>query len=101
MVNLLYQIVWTKRSQQHLKAAYKYISEDSPQNALKVIEDIIAAMNKAVSNPGFYNPDKYKVDNDGSYRAFEKHRYRIVYRFKKDVIRVLRVRHTKMEPEKY
>ena len=78
MVNLLYQIVWTKRSQQHLKAAYKYISEDSPQNALKVIEDIVAAMNKAVSNPEFYNPDKYKINNDGSYRAFEKHHYRIV-----------------------
>lgn len=101
MVKLLYQIVWTKRSQQHLKAAYKYISEDSPQNALRVIEDIIAAMNKAVSNPEFYNPDKYKVNNDGSFRAFEKHRYRIVYRFKKNVIRVLRVRHAKMEPEKY
>jgi plasmid stabilization system protein ParE len=101
MVKLLYQIVWTKRSQQHLKAAYRYISEDSPQNALKVTEDIVAAMNKAVSNPEFYNPDKYKVNNDGSYRAFEKHLYRIVYRLKKNVIRVLRVRHTKMEPKEY
>lgn len=101
MVTLLYQIVWTKRSQQHLKAVYKYISEDSPQNALKVIEDIAVAMNKAVSNPEFYNPDKYKVNNDGSYRAFEKHRYRIVYRYKKGIIRVLRVRHTKMEPKEY
>jgi len=101
MVTLLYQIVWTKRSQQHLKAAYKYISEDSPQNALKVIEDIATAVNKAVSNPEFYNADKYKVNNDGSYRAFEKHRYRIVYRYKKGIIRVLRVRHTKMEPKEY
>lgn len=101
MVEKIYQIVWTKRSQQHMKAAYKYISEDSPQNALKVVEDIVAAVTKAISNPEFYNPDKYKVNNDGSYRAFEKHRYRIVYRFKKDIIRVLRVRHTKMEPKKY
>lgn len=101
MVKLLYQIVWTKRSQQHLKAAYNYISEDSSQNALKVIEDIIAAANKAIANPEFYNPDKYKVNNDGSYRAFEKHRYRIVYRYKKGIIRILRVRYTKMEPKKY
>jgi hypothetical protein len=41
-----------------MKAAYKYISEDSPQNARKVVEDIATAMNKAITNPGFYNPDK-------------------------------------------
>jgi hypothetical protein len=38
---------------------------------------------KAIPNPGFYGPDKYKADNDGSYRAFEKHSYRIVYRYTK------------------
>ena len=101
MVERIYQIVWTKRSQLHLRAAYNYISEDSPQNALKVVEDIVAAVNKAISNPEFYGPDKYKINNDDSYRAFEKHKYRIAYRFKKDIIRVLRVRHTKMEPKKY
>ncbi|MEO6723035.1 MAG: type II toxin-antitoxin system RelE/ParE family toxin [Ferruginibacter sp.] len=80
---------------------YKYISEDSPQNALKVISDIVAATEKAITNPEYYNPDKYKTDNDGSYRAFEKHRYRVVYRYQKNIIRVLRVRHTKMEPKNY
>lgn len=58
MVKSQYQIVWTKRSLQHMKAAYKYISEDSPQNARKVVEDIATAMNKAITNPGFYKPDK-------------------------------------------
>lgn len=101
MVKGQYQIVWTKRSLQHMKAVYKYISEDSLQNARKVVEDIATAMNKATRNPGFYNPDKYKTNNDGSYRAFEKHHYRIVYRFTKNIIRVLRVRHTKMEPKEY
>ncbi|MBS1566856.1 MAG: type II toxin-antitoxin system RelE/ParE family toxin, partial [Bacteroidetes bacterium] len=46
-------------------------------------------------------PDKYKTNNDGSYRAFEKHRYRIVYRFGNNIIRVLRVRHTSREPLNY
>ena len=67
----------------------------------KVIEDIIAAVEKSITNPKFYNPDKYKTSNDGSYRAFEKHRFRIAYRFTKNIIRVLRVRHTKMEPKIY
>lgn len=93
MVKKEYQIVWTKRSQQQMKAAYKYISDDSLQNAIKVVEDIVRSVDKAITNPEFYGPDKYKIDNDGSYRAFEKHRYRIVYRFTKNIIRVLRVRH--------
>ena len=93
--------MWTKRSQQHMKHAFDYISKDSIKNAVKVLEDIVAAVNKAILNPEFYAPDKYKQDNDGSYRAFEKHRYRIAYRFNNNVIRVIRVRHTSMEPKKY
>jgi len=52
-------------------------------------------------NPEFYGSDKYKKENDGSYRAFEKHHYRINYRFTDNVIRVLRVRHTGREPKEY
>jgi plasmid stabilization system protein ParE len=95
------KLVWTRRAQQHMAALYNYISNDSPQNAIVVIYDIVAAMEKAIVNPDCYNPDKYKKDNDGSYRAFEKHRYRIVYRYQKNIIRVLRVRHTSMEPKRY
>ncbi|MEP7109704.1 MAG: type II toxin-antitoxin system RelE/ParE family toxin [Ferruginibacter sp.] len=95
------KLVWTRRSQQHMRALYKYISEDSPQNAMKVVNDIVTAAEKAIGNPEYYNPDKFKINNDGSYRAFEKHRYRIVYRYQKSIICVLRVRHTKMEPKNY
>ncbi|MEJ7827568.1 MAG: type II toxin-antitoxin system RelE/ParE family toxin [Segetibacter sp.] len=101
MVNEKYSIVWTKSSQQQLKHAFNYISEDSPKNAHKVIEDIYAAVNKAISNPEIYGPDKYKMNNDGSYRAFEKHRYRISYRFTNSIILVLRVRHTSRNPKSY
>lgn len=95
------ELVWTRRSQQNMKALHKYISGDSPQNAIKVINDIVAAVEKAISNPEYYNADKFKINNDGSYRAFEKHRYRIVYRYQKNIIRILRIRHTKMEPRNY
>ncbi|MGC4037510.1 MAG: type II toxin-antitoxin system RelE/ParE family toxin [Chitinophagaceae bacterium] len=95
------KLVWTRRSQQHMSALYRYISKDSPLNASKVVNDIVAAAEKAIANPQHYNADKYKIDNDGSYGAFEKHRYRIVYRYQKNVIRVLRIRHTSMEPKQY
>lgn len=101
MVEKKYAVVWTKRSQQHMRKAYNYISKDSLQNAGKVLEDIVTAVNKAVTNPEFYGPDKYKQNNDGSYRVLEKHHYRIAYRFSDNIIRVLRVRHTSMEPQYY
>lgn len=96
-----YRVVWTTQAQQHLRQAYLHISKDSVKSAGKVVEAIAEAVNKAVDNPEMYNPDKYKVNNDGSYRAFEKHRYRVSYRFSNATIRVLRVRHTSMEPTSY
>jgi plasmid stabilization system protein ParE len=59
MANQHYEVVWTKRSQQHMKLAYDHISRDSVQNAIKVLENIVAAINKANTNPEFYSPDKY------------------------------------------
>ena len=64
MVNKQYQVVWTKRSQHHMKAAHKYTSLFSPQNILKVVEDIVTSLNKAINNPEFYSPDKYKTECD-------------------------------------
>ncbi|MGN6438354.1 MAG: type II toxin-antitoxin system RelE/ParE family toxin [Agriterribacter sp.] len=101
MVKKRYKIVWTKRSQQHLAAAYEYISKDSEKSARKVVNAIVNAMDRTIENPDYYALDKYKIDNDGSYRYFEKHHYRVAYRFTGSVIRVLRVRHTKMNPQKY
>ncbi len=95
----MHRIVWTKRSQLHMKQAFEHISKDSPKNALKVLEDIIAATSKAIPNPEVYAIDKYKHNNDGSFRAFEKHHYRVAYRFSKNIIRVLWVRHTSREPK--
>jgi len=101
VVEKRYEVVWTKRSQKQMRQAYDHISKDSPKNATKVIEEIAEAVHKAIPNPEIYNSDKYKLDNDGSYRALEKHRYRVSYRFSKSTIRVLRVRHTSMEPLEY
>ena len=65
----------------------------------KVIEDTIAAREKSSTDPKFYNPDKYKTNNDATYRAFEKYRCRIAYRFTKNISRILPLSHTKMEPK--
>ena len=94
-------ISWSKSAIKQFEAAIIYIAADSIQNAEKVFADILKQLGKAVHNPEFFPPDKYKKSNDGSYRAFEKHHYRIVYRFTDNIIRVLRVRHTSREPREY
>jgi plasmid stabilization system protein ParE len=94
-------IKWNKRAFSELIKAIEYIENDSPQNAEKVKEDIFTTINKLLTHPDFFAPDKYKLNNDGSFRAFELHSYRIVYRALKNEIRIIRVRHTKRNPSKY
>lgn len=71
MVDKVHELVWTRRSQIQMKQVFKHISKDSPKNAAKVVQEIADAVYKAIQNPEVYGPDKYKTDNDGSYRALE------------------------------
>ncbi|RPD41924.1 type II toxin-antitoxin system RelE/ParE family toxin [Chitinophaga barathri] len=91
-------IVWSPEAKRQIKEAYKYISKDSPKNAIRVRSDIVTLTRMLSPNPEHYPVDKYKLNNDGTFRAFEKHSYRISYRILDKEIRILKVRHTKMEP---
>jgi len=95
------EIVWTKQAKSQLREIYNYISQESVQNAIKVINDLIQAVENIVQYPEKHKIDQYKKDNDGTYRAFEKHHFRISYRNENQIIRILRVRHTKMNPKKH
>lgn len=94
-------VSWTRPAQLQLQALYYHISKDSPVNADKVLHDIIESVERATLNPLMYPPDKLKIANDGSFRVFEKHHFRISFRFINNEIRVLRVRHTSMLPKKF
>ena len=94
-------ISWTKTAVKQFESAISYIALDSIINAEKVSKGIVKQLQKAAGNPEFFPPDKYKKNNNGSYRSFEKYHYRIAYRFTDNVIRVLRVRHTSREPKEY
>jgi plasmid stabilization system protein ParE len=92
---------WSRASELQLKKAFEYIRKDSYQNALKVRNDIVALSEALVLNPERFPPDKFKMNNDGSYRAFELHRYRISYVILKEVVLIVRLRHTAMSPLLY
>ena len=93
--------LWSKKAKLQLQKVFDFIKQDSLQNAVKVRDEIIDVTIDITNYPERYALDKYKTTNDGSYRAFEIHRYRISYRVTMDTIRIVRVRHTSRSPLNY
>ena len=94
-------IVWNKRSTKFLRQALKRISEDSLLQAERVEEVLLTAIAGLHTNPERYPPDKFKKNNPGNFRAFEKLSFRIAYKLTSSQIRILRIRHVKQEPKEY
>jgi plasmid stabilization system protein ParE len=92
---------WDKMALQQFNKAIEYIAKDSIQNAEKVRIDILEKVENLQAHPERYAPDKYKLDNDGSYKAFELYHLRIVYHVSSEEIRIVRLRSTFQEPLNY
>lgn len=95
------EVIWPARAQKQLAKAYEYISESSYKNAERVREAILTSTRKLANHPEKHALDKYRMNNDGSFRAYELYHYRIAYRITEKHIIIVRVRHTKMEPRPY
>ena len=95
------KITWSKAALNQFEAAINYIANDSIQNAEKVRKDILQKIESLLLHPEINRPDKYKMANDGSYRAFELHRYRVAYRVKEKEVRIFRIRHTSRDTLQY
>jgi plasmid stabilization system protein ParE len=93
------RIVWNKNASQYFKRAIQFIQIESPQNAEKVRMGIVKMIDDLSKNPEMHPPDKYKKNNRGQYRAFEKYSYRVSYVNAEFVIKILRIRHVKQEPK--
>lgn len=101
MVSKGLNLVWTASAKKQLREIIGHIKKDSPQNAIKVREKILHSTSSIPGQPLKHNPDKFKLDNDGSFRAYEIYRYRIVYFVSENTIVILRISHTSREPKEY
>jgi plasmid stabilization system protein ParE len=90
--------VWSKPAMAELRKAYRYIQLESILNAEMVINDIIDITIELSKHPEKYSLDKFKKNNDGRWRAFEKHHYRVSYKITTDTVRIVRLRHTSRSP---
>ena len=101
MENKQLKIKWDKLAWIQLVSAYEHIKEDSEQNAQKVRTDIITKIKEIPNHPSKYRVDKYKNNNDGSYKYFEIYHYRIAFRITEEVVKIMRIRSTHQEPLGY
>ena len=95
------KITWDKQALSYFRDYIKYIRQDSPQNAEKVKNEILEKIGELSYRAEIYNPDKYKLNNDGNYRAFELHRLRISYFINNNEIIITRERNTRQAPLDY
>jgi len=80
---------------------YQYIANDSIGQADKVLTAIEGMVDKLPAQPTKHAPDKYRKNNDSTYRAFTKYHCRVAYRILKSEIRIVQVRHTSRKPHYY
>ena len=71
MVKGKLKVVIDNKAKQQLRNLYDYIKKDSQQNAENVKSKIITSLKELIKNPELHSPDKYRIKNDGSYRAYE------------------------------
>ena len=95
------EIIWDVEARNSFKKQIDHIKKDSLQAAEKVRNEIFDIFDDLPANPLMFPADKFKTDNDGNFRAFEKHSIRIAYLVSESHIRILRVRHVRQEPQQY
>jgi plasmid stabilization system protein ParE len=95
------KVVWNKKPTKFLANVLRRISQDSTVQAERVEDVIVTSIQDLVLNPERHPPDKFKKDNPGNFRAFEKMSLRVAYKFNETQIRILRIRHVKQEPKEY
>jgi plasmid stabilization system protein ParE len=94
-------VVWSKGARLELKKVFNYIALDSLKHAILVRDEIIDLTIALSKHSEKYALDKYKIDNDGSWRAFEKYHYRVSYKITATQIRIVRLRHISKSPLYY
>lgn len=94
-------INWSLPALQQLNKSIAYIADQSYQNAFHLKELIMSKVAELSTQAEKHPPDKFKMNNDGSFRAFEIKSFRIAYKIETDVIKIISFRHVKMEPKDY
>ncbi|PCH77318.1 MAG: plasmid stabilization system protein [Flavobacteriaceae bacterium] len=89
---------WDKEAVLELQEIFNFIKKQSPTAANKVKTSIRETTKELAEHSEIYSLDRYKNNNSGTIRAFEKHNIRITYKVTPTTILIIRLRHTSREP---
>ena len=97
------KIIWSPSSLGQLEQVFDDILESSKSLniANRVVNDILKSVDILSNQPEIYTLDKNKLNNDGTYRAYEVKTYNVAYRVLNDSVRIIRVRYSGREPKGY
>jgi plasmid stabilization system protein ParE len=92
------RIIWSKKAETDLYLNIGYIAKNSPQNAVKILSDVIELSNSLAKFP-YMHPEE-PVYNSKNVRYAVIYSYKMIYKIHEDEIRILRLFHTKQNPNK-
>ena len=95
------RLIWDEQALIEVERSLEWIGKTSLHQTELVEQAILSRIELIRVHPERFPPDKYKINNQGSYRAFETHSYRISYYHTENEVRILRCRHVKQRPKKY
>lgn len=96
------KIRWYKNAVKNLLSAIEYLENNNAKDYSEQLEkEILKAIRLLAKTPYIYPEDRFKYNNDGSYRAFVIDSYRITYRITPTDILILRIKHTSRKPTFY
>ena len=93
------KITWSENAIKQFSDTIEFIMDDSVQGAESFQDKLIARLDLLSNNAEMFPLDKYKTNNNGSFRAFIVFHYRVSYRSTPGEIRILRIRHSSMIPK--
>jgi plasmid stabilization system protein ParE len=92
------KIIWYRKAEQDLNNNIAYIALNSPQNAIKVLDELLAFIDSFSLFP--YKYPKEPVYNIDDIRFAIKWHFKIIYRVGDKNIYILRIFNTYQNPEK-
>jgi len=87
-------VIWSKLALKQAEKTHERIAKDSKSLTVadKIINKLFTSSDALENHPEMYSLDRFKVNNNGTYRAYEVYSYRVSYRIFKSKVRILRVR---------
>ncbi|MEO6637862.1 MAG: type II toxin-antitoxin system RelE/ParE family toxin [Ginsengibacter sp.] len=95
------KVVIDEEAKKSIREAYNYIKVDSLQNAKKVMAKILAGIKDLEKTPNGMVPINIEMKMMDLSGLLKIYKYRITYYISDKEIRIIRFRHTKMNPLEY